>query len=574
MPSLTNLDRVFAGGVILACLAALILQAVAICQQSLVADEPFFLFSGYRAARYGQNTLNLEHPPLIKMIAALPLLHLNGPDENPSQLIFKDASREKYVRLSSRFTLFALVAVPFLLSCFFLGYSLHGTRAGLVLAFSMAFSFDVLPYLAITQTDAAVSLGFMLTLAAAIQFLRQPTLLRAGLLGVGFGIALATKFSGLLLAPAITFALLSARDLNLNWKRRFASFSLVFGFPILILYGTYTLANWNYDSMTGRATISAYCQNQSMLRVDDHMRPYEKMLLRIEQIDPMAAQWLTGLLGLAVQNNMGGVWPSFVFGQVTAYGLWWFFPILILIRTPLALLTASVCGLLGWILHYRVGQVPLDPCRRDSVILLSLATGTYMAVALSTSYNMGVRHLLPIIPLLSLPAVLWAARRHVTGCILVGSLLGEAIALSPLWMSSTNTWWLGNSNPTQCAIISDCEYKQNFFTLVDAAHRRGIETLHIAFPLLTDAEAEIYFPGMVQVNSGAPVNPGWHAVSVFIEDFLPAVTNKNREPISDNSSLAELDGAWKSYREGLWSQGEDRGYIAGTFRLYYVPLRH
>ncbi|NOT54881.1 MAG: hypothetical protein HOP18_09775, partial [Deltaproteobacteria bacterium] len=435
------------------------------------------------------------------------------------------------------------------------------------------FSFDVLPYLAITQTDAAVSLGFMLTLTAAIQFLRQPTLVRASFLGVGFGIALATKFSGLLLAPAIAFALLAARGYNFSWRRRVAACCLVLGFSLTVLRGTYTLANWNYDSEIGRAAISAYCQNRSMLRVDDHMRPYEKTLLRIERIDPMTAQWFTGLLGLAVQNNMGGVWPSYVFGQVTAHGLWWFFPVLILMRTSLALLTASVCGLLGWIRRYRFGQASSDPYRRHIVVLLALATGTYMLAALSTSYNMGVRHLLPILPLLSLPAVLWAARRRVTGCILVGSLLGEALVLSPLWMSATNTWWLGNSNPTQCAIIADCEYKQNFFTLVDAAHRRGLASLHIAFPLLTDAEAEIYFPGMVRVNAGSPVTPGWHAVSVFIEDFLPAVTSSNKEPISDNNILAELDKAWKFYRDELRRQGEYRGYIAGTFRLYYVPLR-
>jgi hypothetical protein len=573
MSRLTNLDRVFTGGVILACFAALILQAVAISQQSLVADEPFFLLSGYRAARYGQNTLNLEHPPLVKMLAALPLLRLNGPDENPTQLIFRDASREKYVRLSSRFILFAFVAVPFLVSCFLLGYSLHGTRTGLILALSMAFSFDVLPYLAITQTDAAVSLGFMLTLTAAMQFLRQPTWVRASFLGVGFGIALATKFSGLLLAPAVAFALFAARGHNYNWWRRVAACCLVLALSLTVLRGTYTLANWNYDSVIGRTAISAYCQNQSMLRVDDHMRPYEKMLLRIEQIDPMTAQWLTGLLGLAIQNNMGGVWTSYVFGQVTAHGLWWFFPILILIRTPLALLTASVCGLLSWTMRYRFGPIPLAPYRGRIGVLLFLAVGTYVLAALSTSYNMGVRHLLPIIPLLSLPAVLWAARRRVTGCILVGSLLGEALALSPLWMSATNTWWLGNSNPTQCAIISDCEYKQNFFTLVDAAHKRGIAPLHIAFPLLTDAGAEIYFPDMVRVNAGSPVTPGWHAVSVFIEDFLPAVTSRNKEPLADNNPLAELDRAWKSYRDELQSQGEYHGYIAGTFRLYYVPLR-
>src|ERR1700730_11981263 len=54
-------------------LAVVALQSLAITRQSLTSDEAYHVIAGYQADRYGQNGLNLEHPPLLKMAAALPL---------------------------------------------------------------------------------------------------------------------------------------------------------------------------------------------------------------------------------------------------------------------------------------------------------------------------------------------------------------------------------------------------------------------------------------------------------------------------------------------------------------------
>src|SRR6185503_13378480 len=87
-------------GLLVAALAmVLALQGIAIYKQSLTGDEPYHLLAGHQAARYGDNTLNVEHPPLVKMLAALPLLRETplaapGVEVNDalgaSQAIFRD----------------------------------------------------------------------------------------------------------------------------------------------------------------------------------------------------------------------------------------------------------------------------------------------------------------------------------------------------------------------------------------------------------------------------------------------------------------------------------------------------
>ena len=44
---------------------------------SQTADEPTHLYSGYRYLVCGDLTISPEHPPLAKMIAALPILPMN-----------------------------------------------------------------------------------------------------------------------------------------------------------------------------------------------------------------------------------------------------------------------------------------------------------------------------------------------------------------------------------------------------------------------------------------------------------------------------------------------------------------
>ncbi len=79
------------------CLLALGLQIVAVYAHSLSGDGAHHLIAGHQALRYGQNTLNLEHPPLVKLVAGLPLL-FEEPPEPPLRVEDALAAARLYTR--------------------------------------------------------------------------------------------------------------------------------------------------------------------------------------------------------------------------------------------------------------------------------------------------------------------------------------------------------------------------------------------------------------------------------------------------------------------------------------------
>jgi hypothetical protein len=183
--------------------------------QSLTMDEPYHILAGYDSLRYGRNTVDFAHPPLVKAVAALPLLVLDSdlfPASTPegaladSLRIFEDRSRLQAATQLCRGMALVAFGLPFLaLSCA-LGGQVAGRSAGVMLSVMLGTSFSVFPYLGIVQTDVGAGVGFLVALVGAIRFQRTADIKSLALMGLGLGLALATKYSGVLLAPALAVA--------------------------------------------------------------------------------------------------------------------------------------------------------------------------------------------------------------------------------------------------------------------------------------------------------------------------------------------------------------------------------
>src|SRR5580692_7679431 len=59
-------------------------------QESLTFDEGDHIFSGYMSLKHHDFGLNPEHPPLVKMIAAIPLLGMNLHEPQLQNRYFKN----------------------------------------------------------------------------------------------------------------------------------------------------------------------------------------------------------------------------------------------------------------------------------------------------------------------------------------------------------------------------------------------------------------------------------------------------------------------------------------------------
>lgn len=575
-------------------------QWQAIHRQSLTGDGSYHLLAGHQALRYGQNRLNLEHPPLVKLVAALPAALDPRPLAPPTSVeealdasgrLFVDGERIHRETVRGRILVELAFVVPLLVGLFFLGrrwappandgMPRRAAWSGLLLVAIFALAFPVLPNLAILQTDAAVTLGFVVTVLAALRYHERPTTGRAAALGAAAGLAAAVKLSGILVAPAVAVALLAPRRSDEEPGERprprlarlpsFLGHVLVVGFVAFAgLEATYAAANLDYDPALGRRTLAAYCKGEGTLVVEDRLYEWHPRLDRLERLDPFLAQYLTGLLGVRAQNAIG-VYPSYALGRVTSEGRWWYFPVLLAVKTPLVLIAvAGVAATLALLTAARSRERRRWRLPSAATWIVVAPVALYLGTTLTSNYNLGFRHLLPILPFLALPLVRWLAKRPRAAVAVVAVLALESALLAPLWMSATNTWFLGDANPTRFAFgAGNLDYRQNFVALGEAAEARGIERLGVLYPALPPAAVRAYVPGGYLAYPTVPLEPGWYAVSTVLEQLVPAVLAAD-DTLYDREALAELAAVWEPYWQTV-AAGEDHGYVAGSFHLYRLP---
>jgi uncharacterized membrane protein YqjE len=558
----------------------LALQWLAIERQSLTGDEAYHLLAGHQALRYGANLLNWEHPPLAKLVGALPTLE--GPPLAPPlrveralpaiALVHRDAGRLESLTTSGRWLMAAVFALPLLVASAALGHHFGGPWAGLLLALTLGLAFPFVPFLGMILTDAPFALAALLTLLAAIGFVASPGVAGAVLLGLAFGLALVTKFTAVLMVPTLlaAFAWVAAAERDRRWARLAGEAAVAVLGALAVVWTVYAVANRAAPPAALRETAAAYAGGRGTLVVGDRLLPARAALTELAVDVPGAGQWLTGLLGVRAQNELG-VYPCYAFGRIRADGFRWYFPAVVLLKTPIALLVAAAAGvLLG---RPRRGRAPRSLLRPD-VTLVVVTAVVYAAAAVSSSYNIGgVRHLLPVAPLLLLPLAVWLARRPRAGLVVVAVLAAESFALVPVWLAATNTWWLGERNPARLALShGDLEYRQSFETLAAEAEQRGLHELRVLYPGLQPEVLRPYLPDADLVEPGEPTTPGWYAVSALVEQFVPAILHAEPGAMGDEEGLRQLALGYRP----LWRRvrrGEDHGWIAGTFHLYRLTGR-
>lgn len=569
--------------------AILWLAGQAAWQQSFTTDEPYHLAAGRQALVHGWNTLNLEHPPLVKLVAAQPWAaaepgpptRVRGAIQWSQEQLFARPEIARQVHRRSRLLLLVLFGLPFLAAAGWLGRELVDGKAGLTLAALLGLSFAVLPHLPLAQTDTAVSLGYALALAAGVSWLLRGGWGRLAVAGLGGGLAVAAKYSGVLVLPAVLLLpWLPAPGPRRSIGQRLLATALLAALVIAPAWASYSYANRHYEAEEGQRTIRLYAHSLGTLRVEKHMEPWQPRLMALEERHPLIAQWATGFVGIRIQDELG-TYPSYVFGRMDSNGRAWFYPFVLLVKTPLVLWIATLAALtalavlIGGRRHRRALLDRLRATRDDRSWVLWVPPGitlvVYLAAAVTSSYNIGSRHLLPILPLLYLPAAWWLSRRWARLVPALLLLAIEAFVLAPNWIPATNTWFLGNANPTRFALCcSDGEYNQGLIALRQEARQRGIEDLGVLRPGTSAAQLRLHLPNAHIVDPGSPVASGWYAVSVLVEEGVPAIEGAGPETLYSYELYRELAAGWRETWD-LIRRGEDHGWVAGSFHLYRVP---
>ena len=134
----------------------------------------------------------------------------------------------------------------------------------------------------------------------------------------------------------------------------------------------------------------------------------------LSHFDQAAVNWIgrmhllpeSYLIGLIDVKRMAEFYPTFVLGRQLAHGVWWYFPLVIAIKTTLGMLSLVVLALIA----IAIGRLR---ARREVAFIL-IPWVVYLGVAMVSGMNIGARHILPLYALAAILSgggvVAWSAK--------------------------------------------------------------------------------------------------------------------------------------------------------------------
>ena len=513
-------------------------------RESVTIDEVAHIGAGVSYLQKLDMRMNQEHPPLAKVLAAIPLV-VRGVHADYSQVswpfslkLFNQMLGEwvfghwLIARWNDPVATVFWARLPMLGLTLVLGIVLfaYGSRlgdpwGGLLCLCAYATMPTMLAFGPLVLTDMAITLFAVLTLWAFASMWRSPshgTVLRFGLALSG---ALLSKFSAGLL-----FFCFAAFILSLRWRpapeqptdkaelrrwRRIRWWSLTKGIVVaaLAVYAVYFVLSWN------EPTDSLYFLGHNAAA----------LVLRRLLMPPWI--YLRGLTLFALTAKP----PAFILGHTYPHGVWFYFPVLFLLKSPLAflllLLLALIVSLVAKLRRVQLTVVPKGLELHWRAVWVSLAVFTGACILSRMQFS--IRHFsvpsaLLVLLLAPLPSTLqslrragWRAARAVvwlTVALALASVV-TAVRAYPYYLPFLNSLSAGRPG---YALVSDSNLDWNqalpeveIFVQQHGLQRVLVDEYGFSEPAVYVPEAQLW-----NCQQPAPEDGGqWAAVSAnMIED--------------------------------------------------------
>jgi 4-amino-4-deoxy-L-arabinose transferase-like glycosyltransferase len=422
---------------------------VVISRKSITTDEIVHIPAGYYHLVAGDFELNNEHPPLVKMWAALPLLMVQ-PDEPPAPNTEAENFMERTWGFHARFwqtnrarfqaiTLWPRVMmVPITLALgaliFVFARKLFGETAAVISVGLYVFEPTVLAHGHIVHTDLPAALVYLLFFFALYRYAEIPSMRRALQLGVVCAVALLTKFSLLVIVPTLAIYLLVRLFTNRRDRKQRSQVLLHSGLiTVLVLFLINTAYYFQHPPLEA-SDVRWVAQRSPAL--------FGFVTTGVSWLSKVIpTYYLFGVYNVELHNYSGHA--TSLLGQYNDLGWWYYFPVAFALKTTIPFLVLAVVSL-GWAV-WRL-TIKHQGKRDRRFLWLVVPVGIYLAISLTSHINIGIRHFLPVYPFLfiaggALLANLLRVRSRIGVAVLVVlfSWMGfEAVHAFPNYMPYMN----------------------------------------------------------------------------------------------------------------------------------------
>lgn len=452
-------------------------------RNSITWDEDDHIYAGYMSLKHADFGLNPEHPPLVKMLAAIPLLpmqlkmpalqsryfkteaFLGGKD-----FVFKNDFNQVIwrARVSA-----SLLTVLLVLLIFLAAQEMFGTGAAFIALGLMVFDPNLLAHGAVVGTDMGLSCFMFASVYAFYRYVKVPSLWRLIVVGIATGLGLAAKHTAILIFPMLVMLAITevirgggTEISRAKQVKRYAMALVVIG-----LIGVAIL--WAFYGFRYQARPEALQLNPPMADYLQQLsRPYEARLLGA------VAHWHllpeSYIYGLADVRIMSDFYTSYIFGKTYPHGVWFYFPAAFLIKSTLTFL------LLLLLAKWAILTQRFTAWRE--ILFLTIPPVFHLLVAIWSRMNIGLRHILPMYMFLVVlvAGVAWKLiqqnRRWIYA--VVPLIVFQAISGArtyPAYMAYANELWGGPTQTYKYLTDSNADWGQQLKSVKRYVDQRGIK---------------------------------------------------------------------------------------------------
>ena len=475
------------------------------------SDEPPHLAAGLEWIDRARFEYEPKHPPLARVAAALgPFLDGRRPTGNPDiwlegNAILADGPDYRRTLALARFGILPFFVLA-ILSTWWWGRRLAGPEAGILAGLLVTTLPAMLAHAGLVTTDMALTGMFGVTSVLAVRWFERVDAWSSIALGAGIALTVLAKLSALLFLPIAGAVILASRVFSREpadpaqprqpWVKGVLTAVLAFG---LVIWTGY---RFSLGTVADTRDVPAAAKTS----------PPPARGIAAARIIP-APEFIVGVHQLKRHATRGH--KSFLLGQVGSHGWWYFFPVAIAVKTPVPFLVLAAAGVIALLRRRPRPWWALIPVIVPVCLVLAV---------MPSRINIGVRHLLPIFPLLGAVAGAGAvalarlpARRAVFGKVAVAALVAWQVVSTTRAHPDYLSWFnfLAGSRPDYVLVDSDFDWGQDMNALADTLRARGATSVtlagglertpasireHLGFPPMHTMRPYTWTPGYVAVD--------------------------------------------------------------------------
>jgi len=313
----------------------------------------------------------------------------------------------------------------------------------------------------LTDTDMGVCFGITLALYAFVCFLEKPTLKGAVLSGAATGMALTLKFTALILAPMYVLML------AIGWKRLRLEPSLLGKMAAAFFVAGWAIIMVVYFPQWAPAPPPSQAET-ALFDIPGWFQALRPVLV--------PSDFFKGIALTLGHAKTGG--EAYLFGQWSPNGWWYYFPMALVLKSPVAFVALLASGVVVFLRRVRSASL-LEQASW-------LGATVYLASAMTSGVNIGVRHVLPTLPLFSVgigcAAATLADRRLklVAAALLAWQALSVLFAY-PLYIEFFSEAVGGARNGYKYLIDSNFDWGQDAIRLKKFLDERQIQHIYLDY---------------------------------------------------------------------------------------------